>query len=94
MKTLGNREAADLAVFGDGDTFKLICKSSSQQGGWIKSTRAMQVGSQVVIQVSTQQRNPDGSYTVAEALQTVMGTIKEDLDDAGKVVGRHIESQN
>ncbi len=37
----------------------------------MKSTKAMQAGDSVVVQVTTQQRNPDGSYSVAEALTTV-----------------------
>ena len=36
----------------------------------IQSTKAMQCGKDVVIQVTTQQKNPDGSYSVAEALTT------------------------
>lgn len=49
-KTLGNTSAAeakekisDLKIWGDGDTFKLICKASSQKEGWMKSTKAMQI---------------------------------------------------
>lgn len=85
-KTMGNSDASgtqknvpDVQFFGNGDTFKLICKASSQQEGWMKSTKAMQVPGGCVIQVTTQQRNPDGSYAVAEALTFVPGvTIAED----------------
>ena len=61
----------DIEFWGDGDTFKLISKASSKAEGWMKSTKAMQAGDSVVVQVTTQQRNPDGSYSVAEALTTV-----------------------
>lgn len=65
---------SDLKVFGNGDTFKLICKASSQEEGWMKSTKAMEiVGVGCVIQVTTQQRNPEGSYSIAEALTFVPG---------------------
>ena len=58
----------DLVVFGNGDSFQLICKASSQSQGWMKSTKAMDVGAGCVVQVTTQQRNNDGNYVVAEAL--------------------------
>ncbi len=59
---------ADIKVFGNGDTFTLICKASSNEQGWMKSTKAMQVPNGCVVQVTTQQKNPEGSYAVAEAL--------------------------
>lgn len=85
-KTLGNsdvngarKNVPDLQVFGDGDAFKLICKASSQSEGWMKSTKAMEIGGAgVVVQVTTQQRNPDGSYAVAEALTFVPGAAVAD----------------
>lgn len=77
-KTLGNtcansttKNVKDIVFWGNGDTFKLISKASSEAEGWMKSTKAMQAGTSVVIQVTTQQRNPDGSYSLAEALTTV-----------------------
>lgn len=78
-KTLYNSDVSgarqnvpDIKVFGDGDTFKLICKASSQSEGWMKSTKAMEIlGVGCVVQVTTQQRNPDGSYVIAEALTFV-----------------------
>jgi len=78
MKTLGNtcaneasKNVEDIKFWGNGDTFKLISKASSENEGWMKSTKAMQAGTSVVVQVTTQQRNPDGSYSIAEALTTV-----------------------
>jgi len=87
QKTLDNTDIADVKekvddvkVFGNGDLFQLICKASSDSQGWMKSTKAMEIdgdGSVVgcVVQVTTQQRNPDGSYAVAEALTFVPGVI-------------------
>ncbi len=39
----------------------------------MKSTKAMFTGTGCVVQVTTQQRNPDGSYSLAEALTYVPG---------------------
>lgn len=71
---------SDLKVFGNGDTFQLICKASSQEQGWMKSTKAMPTGNGVVIQVTTQQKNLDGSYAVAEALTFVPGVKIVEVD--------------
>jgi len=63
----------DVKVYGDGDTFALWCKASSQAQGWMRSTKVANVPGGALVQVSTQQRNPDGSYAVAEALTFVPG---------------------
>jgi hypothetical protein len=68
-----NKNVKDIAVFGVGDIFKLLSKASSEKEGWMKSTKAMETPVGCVIQVTTQQRNPDGSYAVAEALTFVPG---------------------
>ena len=96
-KTLGNTTASgatqnvkDIQFWGDGDTFKLISKASSQAEGWMKSTKAMQTPVGCVVQVTTQQRNPDGSYALAEAITYVPGvSIKENVED-GKVMSRYL----
>lgn len=83
LKTLNNStisqakaNISDLTVFGNGDTFKLICKASSKSQGWMKSTKAMEIaGVGCVIQVSTQQ----GDY-VAEALSFVPDVKIVDID--------------
>ncbi len=62
---------SDLVVYGDGDTFALLCKASSQEQGWMKSTKVCNVFAGCIVQVTTQQKNPDGSYSVAEALTFV-----------------------
>lgn len=94
-KTLGNTDqdkcrdnVKDVVMFGD-DLFKLLSKASSKEEGWMKSTKGMQVYNGVVIQVSTQQQNPDGSYAVAEAVTFVPNVeIYETLDENKKVIGR------
>ena len=74
------KNVPDITVFGNGDMFKLLTKASSEKEGWMKSTKAMAIlGVGCVVQVTTQQRNPDGSYSLAEAVTFVPGvTIVED----------------
>lgn len=79
------KNVSDLVVFGDGDTFKLICKASSKNEGWMKSTKAMEIpGVGCVVQVTTQQ-----GQNVAEALSFVPG-VKIKLIDTTKNNGRRI----
>jgi len=77
-KTLGNSDVSgtrvnvpDVVVFGNGDSFRLLCKASSQKEGWMKSTKAMQLHNGCLVQVTTHQRNHDGTNSVAEALTFV-----------------------
>lgn len=68
MKTLHNsnsnkvtKNVKDIVFWGDRDAFKLISKASSEEEGWMKSTKAMEIaGVGVVIQVTTQQRGLQG----------------------------------
>ena len=62
---------SDVKVFGNPDAWELVCKASSESQGWMKSTKMMSLPSGVLWQVTTQQRNPDGSFSVAEALAFV-----------------------
>ena len=96
-KALGNTDAngakknvKDIVFWGNGDLFKLISKASSQSEGWMKSTKAMETPFGVVVQVTTQQRNPDGSYAVAEALTFIPGAKVQEEKDGGTVVARAI----
>ena len=91
-KTLGNtdvngarKNVKDIVVFGNGDMFQLLCKASSQEEGWMKSTKAMQTPSGCVVQVTTQQKNMDFSYSVAEAVTFVPGVkIADDTEFGGR----------
>ncbi len=93
-KTLQNSDISgarenvpDIKVVGNGDTFQLLCKASSQSEGWMKSTKAMQIPGGCVVQVTTQQRNSDGTYAVAEALTFVPSVmIDNDINDGRKLV--------
>lgn len=75
-------KVSDVIVFGNGDLFQLICKASSKDQGWMKSTKAMQTPHGCVVQVTTQQKNIDLTYSVAEALTFVPG-VSIKTDDAG-----------
>ena len=65
----------DLKVFGDGDTWVLLCKASSEEQGWMKSTKVMNVPGGCVIQVTTQEQSH-----VAESVVFVPG-VQIDKDD-------------
>jgi hypothetical protein len=81
---------SDIKFWGDGDMFRLISKASSEEEGWMKSTKAMPAGNSVIVQVTTQQRNPDGSYSIAEALTTVSNAIIVEFTDIDVVISRTI----
>lgn len=92
-KTLDNvniedvkQKVSDVVVFGNGDLFQLIAKASSKDQGWMKSTKAMATGNGCVIQVTTQQTNPDGSYAVAEALTFVPGAVIKVDNNGNKMI--------
>tara|TARA_R110000737_G_scaffold197926_1_gene218123 strand:+ start:636 stop:929 length:294 start_codon:yes stop_codon:yes gene_type:complete len=94
VKTLHNSTVSgarvnvkDIKVVGNGDSFRLICKASSESEGWMKSTKAMFVGTGCLVQVTTQQRNKDGTYALAEALSFVPGVaVADDENGVGKLV--------
>ena len=94
MKTLDNSDISgarqnvpDIQVVGNGDMFQLLCKASSKSEGWMKSTKAMQLPNGCLVQVTTQQRNPDGSYAVAEALTFVpQVTLIKDINGGRRLV--------
>lgn len=91
-KTLHNNDISDakenvrdIKVFGNGDLFQLLAKASSENEGWMKSTKAMELPGGCVVQVTTQQRNPDGSYAIAEAVTYVPDVkIVEDEEHGGR----------
>lgn len=107
MKTLGNTDqntaksnVSDMVTFG-ADVFKLISKASSQNEGWMKSTKAMEIEKVgCVVQVTTQQLNDTGNQrskseaslkhsVIAEALTFVPCVkIQTIMDSDGDVMAR------
>jgi len=90
MKTLHNSDISgahknvrDIRTFGDGDMFQLLCKASSDDEGWMKSTKAMEIpGVGCVVQVTTQQ-----GEQVAEAVVFVPGVkVVGNAEDGRKLV--------
>lgn len=86
------KNVKDIQFWGDGDTFKLISKASSEAEGWMKSTKAMQIdGVGCVVQVTTQQRNPDGSYSLSDAVTFVPNSkIEVSQNEQGEIIGRKL----
>jgi hypothetical protein len=91
-KTLHNSDVSgtrvnvkDVKVIGNCDIFQLLCKASSEAEGWMKSTKAMEIsGAGCVVQVTTQQKNPDGGYSIAEALTFVPNVMIVDDENNGR----------
>ena len=75
---MDKRNPDDVKVSGNPNLWVLICKASSESQGWMKSTKAMQMPSGCLVQVSTREGDK-----VAEALQFVPG-VKIDTDENGK----------
>jgi hypothetical protein len=75
-------KVSDIKVVGNGDSFQLLCKASSKEQGWMKSTKAMFIpGVGCVLQSSTQQGD-----NVAEALVFVPDVcIVEDINGGRKL---------
>ena len=89
MKTLHNSDASsatknvkDIKFFGNGDTWRLICKASSKAEDWMKSTKAIGVGSGVVLRVTTQQGD-----NISEALCFVPGAQIVAKDNGDLFIG-------
>lgn len=81
------KNVSDLKTYGNGDTFQLICKASSENEGWMKSTKAMQIdGVGCLVQVTTQQ-----GENVSEALSFVPN-VKIEVIDGDESNGRKLVS--
>lgn len=70
----------DLKTEGNPNAWVCLSKASSQAHGWKRSTKALEiVGAGCLVQVSSTQRNPDGTYTMADALQWLPGVSLDAL---------------
>ena|ERR1700682_1138158 len=73
----------DVKVVGNPDQFVLLFKAAAPR--WSKSTKAMDIGTGCIVQVSTEHLAADGAVSVAEAVTFVPGVqIGEDEQGAGK----------
>ncbi len=86
------KNVKDIQFWGDGDTFKLISKASSEGEGFMKSTKCMEIeGLGCVVQTTTQQRNPDGSYALTDAVTFVPNAkIEVEKNENGDIIGRKL----
>jgi len=90
-KTLVNTDAngttknvKDVQFWGNGDTWQLICKAWSEDEGWMKSTKAMEIpGVGCIIQTTTQQENSEivGMTPYDEMLEEEAGEDDEEDED-------------
>lgn len=72
------QSVSDVKISGNVDMFQLICKASSKEQGWMKSTKALEIENVgCMIQVTTQNKD-----NVAEACVFVPG-IKIGVDSSG-----------
>lgn len=99
-KTLHNSDISgarknvkDIQVVGNGDLFQLLCKASSEDEGWMKSAKAMETPMGCVVQVTTQQRNADLTYSVAEALTFVPGAVIVADENGGRKLVSSADSE-
>lgn len=84
----------DLEVYGDGDTFRLLCKASSKKEGWMKSTKVCNVQGGCIVQVTTQQRNADFTYSISEALTFVPGNHIDIDADPRVITGSYFQKED
>lgn len=61
----------DIQVTGDPGKWELVCKASSAQQGWMKSTKRMRVPGGWLYQVTTEHRSNGAVTACAEALTFV-----------------------
>ena len=79
-------------IFGNPDNFQLLFKA--QGDTFTKSTKAMQVTDGCVLQVTTERRNPDNSWSVAEALTFVPGVMIVEEFAEDQVSGRYLSTRS
>ena len=66
--TEARQTTSDLETFGNPDVWELVCKASSKEQGWMKSTKRMRVATGYIYQVSTEFRATCSYKTKEETL--------------------------
>lgn len=60
---------SDIKVVGNAGNWVTVYKASSEKQGFMKSTKALSLeGCNTLVQTETMQRNPDGSFSLSQAL--------------------------
>lgn len=87
-----NKTVIDTKFWGDTDAWRLISRASSENEGWMSSTSAIQLNEGCLVGVTGQQRNPDGSYSLSDAVAFVpKARISEVIDVVtGEVLSRQL----
>lgn len=76
-----------IEVFGDPDQLKVLFKVQAED--WKKSTKALSVPGGCLVQMTTERRGRDGSWTTSEALQFVPDvTLLKAPTGEGHMLGR------
>ncbi len=79
-KASAEKKVSDIFVHGDPYRWVCICKASSNEQGWMKSTKVMETPQGCLVQVTSQQRNSyDGVWAMAEALSFIPGAKLTDF---------------
>lgn len=86
------KNVSDVKTWGEPNDWKLICKAWSDEQGWMRSTKALEIpGMGCLVQVSTIETSPNGVRSPAEAVVYVPGVeIVETGDTEGGVTSRSL----
>lgn len=74
-------KVSDVKVYGNPGKWICVGKASSERQGWMKSTKVVVMAGGLLVQTSTQQKNEDGSYALADALAFVPGGTLADFTE-------------
>ena len=87
-----HQNVPDVEVYGDGDTFRLWVKAASQAEGWMKTSKVANLPRGCLVQTETQQRNPDGSYALSQALAYVPGQWLNKAMDPPEMLSYYVDT--
>lgn len=99
MKTYKNtdfddveKNVLDVRKFGDGDSWKLLCKAWSDEEGWMKSTKVLPVpGVGCFVQVTTQQGdNIAEAVCFAEGVELIEDPVSKERSLVRLVLGPEV----
>ena len=89
--TAGARAStSDVVVTGDPDAWQLVCKASSADQGWMKSTKRMAVDGGWLYQVTTEHRANGCVTACAEAVTFVPGPADDRVQRIADILADHL----